>query len=98
MIACTYFFCLLAAYYLVRPVRDAMGIESGVNTLKWLYVGSMSTMLIASLVFSAITSAGGQRGLDKRATVGIEGDVRGSCHNVCSWSCGVPGRRGPLWF
>jgi len=32
-----YFFCLLAAYYVIRPVRDEMGIQIGADRLQWLF-------------------------------------------------------------
>ena len=31
--AFVYFFCLLAAYYILRPVRDEMGVLSGSQNL-----------------------------------------------------------------
>ncbi len=35
-----YFFMLLCAYYLLRPVRDAMAISAGLENLRWLYTGT----------------------------------------------------------
>ncbi|MHC4427646.1 MAG: NTP/NDP exchange transporter [Planctomycetota bacterium] len=60
LLACAYFFCLLAGYYMVRPLRDAMGTESGMPSLKWLYLGTACTMLPASLIFSALTTRVGR--------------------------------------
>ncbi len=40
-----YFFCLLAAYYLLRPVRDEMGVLSGAHKLPWLFSAVFITML-----------------------------------------------------
>ncbi|MCA9457488.1 MAG: hypothetical protein KC587_12560, partial [Nitrospira sp.] len=40
-----YFFCLLAAYYILRPVRDEMGVLSGAHTLPWLFSVVFITML-----------------------------------------------------
>ena len=31
-----YFFSLLASYYVLRPLRDQMGIAGGVRNLPWL--------------------------------------------------------------
>ena len=31
-----YFFCLLCGYYVLRPIRDEMGIQIGVGNLAWL--------------------------------------------------------------
>ncbi|HEU5339067.1 MAG TPA: hypothetical protein VFU39_07265, partial [Sulfuricaulis sp.] len=35
-----YFFTLLCGYYILRPVRDAMGIAGGVQQLQWLFTGT----------------------------------------------------------
>ena len=32
----TYFFSLLCSYYIVRPMRDEMGIANGVEKLQWM--------------------------------------------------------------
>ena len=42
-----YFFCLLCAYYMLRPVRDAMGIAGGVDKLQWLFTATFLVMLLA---------------------------------------------------
>ncbi|HZP93253.1 MAG TPA: MFS transporter [Burkholderiales bacterium] len=46
-----YFFCLLSAYYILRPVRDEMGIQGGVENLQWLFSGTFLTMLAAVPLF-----------------------------------------------
>jgi AAA family ATP:ADP antiporter len=35
-----YFFCLLAGWYTLRPVRDEMGIRGGVDELQWLFTAT----------------------------------------------------------
>jgi ATP:ADP antiporter, AAA family len=39
------FFLLMAGYYVLRPVRDEMGIQGGVEHLQWLYTGTFLAML-----------------------------------------------------
>ena len=46
-----YFFCLLGSYYILRPVRDEMGIEGGVENLQWVFTGTFLAMLVAVPVF-----------------------------------------------
>lgn len=46
-----YFFCLLCGYYILRPVRDEMGIQGGVENLQWLFTATFLVMLIAVPVF-----------------------------------------------
>lgn len=48
-----YYFCLLSAYYVLRPVRDEMGILGGVKNLPWLFTGTFISMLATMPVFGA---------------------------------------------
>jgi len=48
-----YFFCLLCSYYIVRPVRDEMGIQGGVENLPWVFTGTFVAMLVAVPIFGA---------------------------------------------
>ena len=43
--AFAYFFCLLCAYYVLRPIRDEMGITGGTRALPWLFTGTFIAML-----------------------------------------------------
>lgn len=54
--AFAYFFCLLAGYYVVRPLRDEMGIRGGVDGLQWLFTGTFMVMLVAVPLFGALTA------------------------------------------
>jgi AAA family ATP:ADP antiporter len=51
-----YFFCLLAAYYVLRPLRDEMGIAGGVRNLHWLFTATFVVMLAAVPVFGALVA------------------------------------------
>lgn len=42
-----YFFSLLCGYYVLRPVRDEMGIQGGVENLPWVFTGTFVVMLAA---------------------------------------------------
>ncbi|MCI0428009.1 MAG: hypothetical protein L0Z46_08345 [Nitrospiraceae bacterium] len=39
------FFCLLCGYYILRPVRDEMAIEGGVEHLPWMMTSTFVTPL-----------------------------------------------------
>jgi AAA family ATP:ADP antiporter len=45
------FFLLLSSYYMLRPVRDEMGVETGVDWLQWLFSGTFVFTLLAVPVF-----------------------------------------------
>ncbi|HEX4780245.1 MAG TPA: MFS transporter, partial [Usitatibacter sp.] len=51
-----YFFCLLASYYVLRPLRDEMGIAGGVGNLPWLFTATFVVMLVAVPVFGALVA------------------------------------------
>ncbi len=51
-----YFFMLMCSYYLLRPLRDAMAIEAGLDNLPWLYVGTLVATLILSPGFGALVA------------------------------------------
>jgi AAA family ATP:ADP antiporter len=51
-----YFFCLLAGYYVLRPLRDEMGVAGGVRNLQWLFTATFVVMLAAVPVFGAVVA------------------------------------------
>src|SRR5581483_7157768 len=46
-----YFFCLLCGYYILRPLRDEMGIQSGVANLPGLFSATFAATLALVPVF-----------------------------------------------
>jgi AAA family ATP:ADP antiporter len=51
-----YFFCLLCSYYILRPVRDEMGIQGGVGNLQWLFTGTFLSMISVVPIFGWLSS------------------------------------------
>ncbi len=51
-----YFFFLLASYYIIRPIRDDMGVAGGVEKLPWLFTGTLAGMLLVNPLFSALVT------------------------------------------
>ena len=54
LLAFAYFFFLLSSYYILRPLRDEMGVAGGVQKLPWLFTGTFVAMLVAVPAFSAL--------------------------------------------
>ena len=52
----TYFFCILGAYYMLRPVREAMAVQSGPETIPYLFAGTFAAMLVATPIFGRVAS------------------------------------------
>ena len=54
--AFAYFFFLLCAYYILRPLRDEMGVAAGVANLQWLFTATFFVMLAAMPGFGALVA------------------------------------------
>lgn len=54
--ATSYYFLVLAAYYVLRPIRDEMGAASGVENLAWLFTGTMVGMLLVHPLYTSLVS------------------------------------------
>jgi ATP:ADP antiporter, AAA family len=51
-----YFFTLLAGYYVLRPLRDQMGIAGGVKNLPWLFTATFLTLILAQPLYGALVA------------------------------------------
>jgi AAA family ATP:ADP antiporter len=51
-----YFFCLLAAYYMIRPVRDEMAVQYGPERLQHLFTATFVTMIALIPLFGWLAS------------------------------------------
>ncbi|HEX2200291.1 MAG TPA: MFS transporter [Burkholderiales bacterium] len=49
-----YVFAVLSAYYVLRPIRDEMGVHGGVENLPWLFTGTLLGMLAINPLFAAL--------------------------------------------
>lgn len=50
--AWAYIFSILAAYYVLRPIRDQMGVAGGIENLPWLFTATLAGMLCLNLPFA----------------------------------------------
>jgi AAA family ATP:ADP antiporter len=46
-----YIFSVLSSYYIMRPIRDQMGVAGGVNNLQWLFTGTLIGMLLLNIPY-----------------------------------------------
>lgn len=51
-----YYFLLLCAYYIIRPIRDDMGAAGGVENLAWLFTGTLIGMMLLHPVYTAMVA------------------------------------------
>ena len=51
-----FFFFILAALMVVRPAREALGVEQGIDTVRWLFMGTAIVTLAVNPVFGWMVS------------------------------------------
>jgi AAA family ATP:ADP antiporter len=51
-----YFFTLLAGYYVLRPLRDQMGIAGGVKNLPWMFTATFLALIVAQPLYGALVA------------------------------------------
>ena len=56
LLSACYFFFILSAYYVIRPIREEMAVAGGVENIAWLFTATLVAMLVAHPVFAAIVS------------------------------------------
>ena len=54
--ACLYGFFVLASFYVLRPVREEMGIAGGIRNLPRMYLGTLAATIVAVPMFSSLVS------------------------------------------
>mgnify|MGYP001233697288 CR=1 FL=1 len=54
--SCLYFFCILASYFILRPIRDEAGVAGGIRNLPWLFTATMIGMLLVNPAFAALVA------------------------------------------
>ena len=56
LVAGLFFFCILSALMLLRPARDALGMERGLDSVRWLFIGTALVTLLVNPVFGALVA------------------------------------------
>lgn len=56
IMACFYFFFLLASYFILRSIRDAIGVQAGARNLPYLFTGTAIATLLLNPLFSTLVS------------------------------------------
>jgi len=61
LLSVLYHFCVLGGYYFLRPVRDAMGMSSGMDQLRWLFLVTSFVSLGVVLAFGGVVARTNRR-------------------------------------
>lgn len=56
LVAALYFFVILTALNVLRPARDALGMRSGLDAVRWLFIGTAVVTLIVNPMFGWMVS------------------------------------------
>ncbi len=56
LLSCAFYFLILAAYYILRPIRDEIAVESGVRSLPWMYTGTAILMFLVHPPYAALVA------------------------------------------
>ncbi len=56
-------FCLLAGNYVIRPLRDEMGVAGGTKNLPGMFLGTLAAMLAVGAIFSLMARKWGRPSL-----------------------------------
>ncbi|KAA0255988.1 MAG: MFS transporter [Acidobacteria bacterium] len=53
---CGFFFFVLSSYYVIRPLRDEMGVRGGQDALSWLFLGTLTGTLLVTPAIGALVT------------------------------------------
>jgi len=56
LVAGLFFFCILSALMLVRPAREALGMQRGIEAIRWLFLATLLVTLLVNPLFSLLVS------------------------------------------
>ncbi len=56
MLSAVFFFCVLTALMVLRPARDALGMQRGIEAVRWLFMGTALATLLFNPVFGWLVS------------------------------------------
>ncbi len=54
--ATLYFFCILTALQILRPTRDALGMQRGIDEIRWLFMVTLVATLVVNPLFGLLVS------------------------------------------
>lgn len=56
LVAAAFFFCILTALMMLRPARDALGMERGIDSVRWLFIGTAVVTLAVNPLFGGLVA------------------------------------------
>jgi AAA family ATP:ADP antiporter len=56
VLSVAFFFCILTALMMLRPAREALGMQRGIDSVRWLFIGTAVATLLVNPVFGSLVS------------------------------------------
>ena len=56
LVAALFFFCVLTALMVVRPAREALGMQRGIEAIRWLFIATVLVTLAMNPLFGFLVS------------------------------------------
>ena len=56
LVAALFFFCVLTALMVVRPAREALGMQRGIEAIRWLFIATVVVTLAMNPLFGFLVS------------------------------------------
>jgi AAA family ATP:ADP antiporter len=56
LVAALYFFCILTCLQVLRPAREALGMQRGIDSVRWLFMLTLVATLAANPLFGLLVS------------------------------------------
>jgi len=56
LVAGLFFFCVLTALMVARPAREALGMQRGIEAIRWLFMGTVLVTLLVNPLFGWLVS------------------------------------------
>jgi ATP:ADP antiporter, AAA family len=51
-----YIFAILSSYYVMRPIREQMGVSGGIENLPWLFTATLAAMILLNVPFGYLVT------------------------------------------
>lgn len=55
-LAVSFFFCVLTSLMLLRPARESLGLQGGIEAVRWLFIGTALVTLLINPIFGLLVS------------------------------------------
>jgi ATP:ADP antiporter, AAA family len=56
LLSAAFFFCVLTALMVLRPAREALGMQRGIEELRWLFMGTALVTMLVNPVFGLMVA------------------------------------------